>query len=134
MKGDVPWLGKTYVSEDTTTWVSKDTPRLEFYAYEYQGMEVYKYEGQIPTSSKDWKTINTKEGLRPGDKVFVPHPCADGAYWVGTVKSWPDNDELYADYGNGLTSTLDFGQDDRNCWVATCFGNCNGLLLKADFQ
>jgi hypothetical protein len=131
--GDKRWIGESYVTEDTEIRVPKDARKVEFYAYEYMGMEVYKYEGQIPKSPKDWKTINTKDGLKVGDQVFVPHPININGYWIGTVKAWPSG-ELYVEYCDGeLTSNLNFGQDDRNAWVASSFGNTAGLE-RFDFQ
>jgi hypothetical protein len=130
---DKPWIGESYVIEDTEIRVQKEARKLEFFAYDYIGLEVYKYEGQIPKSPNDWKTIKTKDELKIGDQVFVPHPIVSDGFWTGVVKAYSDG-TLYVEYGDGgLTSTLDFGQDDRNCWVATCFGNTKGLA-KADFQ
>lgn len=126
--GDKEFLGKSQMQvESCEIKRGSQAPTLEFYAYEYLGIEVNKFPGYGATiTAKDLLPIKDKDGLKVGDQIMVPSPLEHG-YWVGTVCAWDDG-SLYGSFGNGqLIGSLEFGTDARGCWVCTSFGHTAGL-------
>jgi hypothetical protein len=129
--GDELFLGKPFEIE--TTVIKPDARRIEFFAYEYMGMELLRWdEEKAKRGWQELEPIKDKDALKVGDPVAVPHPIVDG-FWIGEVKAYQDG-TLYASFSNGaVIASLAFGIDDRNSWVCCSFGNTKGLV-RIDFD
>lgn len=127
-KPDPQFMGSQGLVIESETISPKKGFLLNFYTYEYMGMEAYKYPGDdVPITAADLVPVKEKDGLKVGDRVMVPDPMDSGGYWVGDVKQWEDG-TLYASFADGATiASMEFGRDDRSCWVCISFGNTKGL-------
>jgi hypothetical protein len=113
-------------------------PLMGFVIYEYTGCEVYPLTPEIEVrglayalDSRNWEfnpdgspvhhiPIKTFDGLKDGMKVIVKN-IFDYLSDIGTVVKDADGG-FYVDlFGN--IGTLSFGEDDRECWVCTCWIN-----------
>lgn len=120
------FFGKSHVLEDPQTVIPKDKYPIEFVAYTYSGVEVYKDQPD-PVDVDKLETITTLDGLKKGDKIIVPGIVGD--YFRCTYEG---NDGKYIS-NDVVFGWLSFNKDDRHCWV------CDGLasrssLARCDFQ
>jgi len=94
-----------------------------FTSREYIGHEVYR--------SIEGKEIITGIGaLDIGDIVFVPDPFGgESCWWRLIVTERHKPDELFAQSSlkGGMGAMLEFGKDDRACWVTGCFMNLDSI-------
>jgi hypothetical protein len=101
--------------------VASFNQKLGWTIKEYHGVEVSKSLGGPP--------LLAKPDLSVGDEVFVPG--FSGGWYSMRVTS-KINDGLFAEtlvsphhaadgHASGMGVSLKFGEDDRKCWVATCF-------------
>lgn len=102
------------------------THQADFVGCQYQGMEVY-YDTQRHWYSlddaplripQDLVVIRDRDGIRPGQKIIVR---SLNGYSLAEVKQFHDG-QLYWISGD-LMGNLEYGQDDRRCWITTCLGD-----------
>lgn len=101
---------------------------------EYTGVEVYRPPSgltlkEVKDRSKwppDFKLVPVKaEKLKVGDPLLVPGPF--GGMYLGTVRGDRDGNPYFLSEGGSLHGFLEFGTDDRECWVCAGFGNLDAI-------
>lgn len=147
------FVGKECVYEDITHYVPAAAYRLEFYAYERHGFEVYvltdalsglsqrelldeRYWPRHATGEPRYHLpVTTCDGLRPGMPVLWKATPCDYVWGTGVVLQDSKVPGTLYVQGPATFGTLDFAADDRRCWVCTavCSNFINPAVLKADF-
>jgi len=85
---------------------------------EYIGYEVYKNNNQIP--------LTNKSDLKEGDEIIIDAPWAKDGKIKATVICLKSGN-LYAQTLPHYGSLLSFSEDDRKCWIASCFVSMKGI-------
>lgn len=109
----------------------KDKNLLNFTFREYIGHEIIRYRDLrafIECGDSSKFRITNEDELKPGDVVIL-WPGYEMESIGGVVK---DGDYWYANTG-GCTHSLEFGKDDRNCWVSTV-AISNAAIEKLSFD
>lgn len=88
--------------------------RLNFTIQEYMGSEVLK--------SRDGGPILSRDGLALGDEIFGHDIFA----WRSMTVTRLEGDRGYAE-DEWVGVSLEFGKDDRKCWVAVCWINLDAV-------
>lgn len=130
---DNKFCGKSYVIEDTTTYIKRDGPLLDFKAYERPGLSAMKCD-KTPDGKYIWstlRTLNKREDLKPGDEVLFDWPFG------GTIRLTVNADVTWAE-GDGLSTALEFHEGWPADgippeWTGGCFIN-NKALLRVKFD
>lgn len=128
------------IRQEITVLPADDPKKLKigFTIHEYCGFAIYRMSqemmgrrGQAKCDSRRWeydendnpvdcRIIKSRDDLHVGMKVLVK-TLFDYDYTVGVVERFDDG-KPYVDMG-GCIGTLEFGGDDRECWVLTCVIN-----------
>lgn len=89
---------------------------------EYQGTEVFRYNAADHPNGLDSSKlipVRQKDGIVEGDHILVA--ALTGGYHLMKVDPSESGESLYG-VGDKLMAVLEFGRDDRECWV------CSGLI------
>lgn len=101
---------------------------LNFTIREYLGSPVYRWSD---VHEEDKTPLTGREDLKPGDAILVP--ALTGGYYKAYVTG--DHTDASKSCGwdtnpgepQGAMGFLEFGADDRNCWICTGVVNKRGI-------
>lgn len=125
-------------------------PEIGWMCCEYHGFEIYKKPDAILTprqllDNREWprktngepvfhKKIMDKDGIKVGDKIIVKANPFDYIYDLAEVVLFDKEEGLWASTC-GMICPLEFGVDDRNCWVSGGVVNLAALkVMKATLE
>lgn len=114
--GPYKFVGSTIELPDQ---VSSGT-KLQFFCREYLGLAILDDVEQLPITQKD--------DLKVGQRIYMG---GLQGYHFATVTSIT-GDKAMAESEHGLWS-LEFGKDDRKCWVSTC-GASKKAIERVKFE
>lgn len=94
----------------------KASPKLQFRCVEHIGGMVLDLVGRSPIRCREW--------LAEGQEILCP---SLNGHFRAVVKK-VEGDTAYAETASGKVGfSLQFGRDDRKCWVCSSVGNLEGL-------
>lgn len=107
--GEIEYVGKIPVRTDLTVLPADDAKKapMGFMCQCFNGGEVYK-PGALDTP------LTRREDIQPGDKLIVTTLFAV----LEMTATLDDEGELQAETEHTLAN-LEFGEDDRECWVSS---------------
>lgn len=128
--------------DEITVIPPKDGPlKLNFVIKEYMGWEIHAFPMNVELTPEQlyddryWprdeqgvplyhKPIKNKEDLKVGDMVICKGNPFDYIWNCGVVREiHGDSGTISLDEADKMIASMEFGKDDRECWVTGCIIN-----------